>query len=210
MSLSRWPLTIDKATHRTSCPLLRRVALVLLSGAIHREAPCSVLPNDENRGHVPTAITIIWRRPYGSKRLVKHIFVAFLHKLMCACDEGKRIDMIELHIQLRHRNSESEREDRRTSRVTLPPKSHPAPRGLTPQFSTSSGSDHMRSVTPLMHHIFESKSVPCSELTAECAFVRNFLRPRENANLVESANVWREASVDTEYFAVNDLPMHNE
>ena len=33
-----------------------------------------------------------------------------------------------------------------TSRVTLPPKSHPAPRGLTPQFSTSSGSDHMRSV----------------------------------------------------------------
>lgn len=209
MSFSRWLRTIGYPTYRTSCPLLRRVALVLFSGTVHRKAPRSVLPNDKNRGHVPTAIAVIWRRPHGSKRLVKHIFVAFLHQLMCACDEGKRVDMVELHIHLRHRK-EREREGGQTSRVTLPPKSHPAPRGLTPQFSTSSGSDHMRSITPLIRHVFESKRAPCSELTAKCAFMRNFLCPRKNANLVESANVWREASVDTEYFAVNDLPTRNQ
>jgi len=32
-------------------------------------------------------------------------------------------------------------------RVILPPKSQPAPRGLTAQLSMSSGSDHMRSIT---------------------------------------------------------------
>jgi hypothetical protein len=34
----------------------------------------------------------------------------------------------------------------RTSRATLPPNNHPAPRGLTAQLSTSSGSDHIRSI----------------------------------------------------------------
>lgn len=38
-----------------------------------------------------------------------------------------------------------------TSRATEPPNSHPAPRGLTAQFSTSSGSDHIRSKTGYTH-----------------------------------------------------------
>lgn len=33
------------------------------------------------------------------------------------------------------------------SLVTFPPNNHPAPRGLTAQFSMSSGSDHIRSAT---------------------------------------------------------------
>ena len=37
------------------------------------------------------------------------------------------------------------RSDVCTSRVTFPPKSQPAPRGLTAHVSISSGSDHMRS-----------------------------------------------------------------
>lgn len=37
-----------------------------------------------------------------------------------------------------------------TSCATEPPNSHPAPRGLTAQFSTSSGSDHIRSM--MFHH----------------------------------------------------------
>lgn len=36
--------------------------------------------------------------------------------------------------------------------MTFPPKSHPAPRGLTAQLSTSSGSDHMRSSSNPVHH----------------------------------------------------------
>jgi hypothetical protein len=55
-----------------------------------------------------------------------------------------------------------------------------------------------------------SERGPWSILTAKCAFVWNFLRPRKNANLVESADVWREPPVDTEYFAVNDLPMRDK
>ena len=87
---------MEDATHRTSCPLLLRVALVFLSGSIYREATRSVLPNGENGSHVPTAVAVIWRGPYGGKRLVEHVFVAFLHKLMGACDERKRVDVVEL------------------------------------------------------------------------------------------------------------------
>jgi hypothetical protein len=126
--------------------LLRRVALIFLGGSIYREATRSVLPNCENRGHVPTAVAVIWRGPYGGERLVKHILVAFLYKLMGAGDERKRVYMIELLMRVRSPEGGKRRRGGQTSRVTLLPKSHPAPRGLTPQFSTSSGSDHMRSI----------------------------------------------------------------
>ena len=127
--------------------MLRRVTLIFLGGSIYREVTRSVLPNCENRGHVPTAVAVIWRGPYGGERLVKHIFVAFLYKLMGAGDKRKRVYMIELLMRVRRNEGWGERRrGGQTSRVTLPPKSHPAPRGLTPQFSTSSGSDHMRSI----------------------------------------------------------------
>src|SRR6266850_5964256 len=92
---------MNEKTKRKSCRLLRRVTFIFRSGTIYGETTCSVLPNGENRRHITAAVAVIWRRPYSGKRLVKHIFVAFLHELMGACDERKRVDMIKLlkHIQ---------------------------------------------------------------------------------------------------------------
>jgi hypothetical protein len=77
-----------QTTHRASCPLLRRVTLVLLGRTIHREATCAILPNSKNCSHVPTPVAVIRRRPHSRERFIKHVFIAFLHKLVRACDEG--------------------------------------------------------------------------------------------------------------------------
>jgi hypothetical protein len=129
---------------------------------------------------------------------------------MCARNEGKRVDVVELHIQLRYRK-------RRRGERKLTDLSRDATTEEPPCTSWADPPvlDIIR-VRP--HEIYyainsshiESKHASCSELTAKCAFVRDFLCPRENADLVERADVWRKASVDTEYFAVNDLPTRNE
>ena len=137
----------EYATHHTSRPLLRRVTLILLSGTIHGEATRAVLSNSEDRGHVPTPVAVVWRGPHGCQCLVEHIFITLLHELMRASNERERVDVVKLRVYLRRNKHRKRIRAARTSRVMLPPKSHPAPRGLTAQFSTSSGSDHMRSNT---------------------------------------------------------------
>ena len=96
-----------------------------------------------NRSHVSAAIAVVRRRPDSDQLLVKHVLVTFLYQLMCTSDKGKRIDVVEL------RGYEIEEvgdgSGVQTSFTTLPPNSHPAPRGLTAQLSMSSGSDHIRS-----------------------------------------------------------------
>jgi hypothetical protein len=68
----------------------------------------------------------------------------------------------------------------------------------------------MRSVANVGHECIDHPSrfsgrLGSPRLTAKCAFVRNFLRSRKNANLIESADIRRESAVDAEHFAVYDL-----
>ena len=65
---------------------------------------------------------------------------------MGAGDEVEGVYVIELGSINRERaEEEQKKEELHTSRVTELPNNQPAPRGLTAQASTSSGSDHIRS-----------------------------------------------------------------
>ena len=67
------------------------------------------------------------------------VFITLVDELMRSRDEVKVVDVVELQITVSNRVVIFNH-DMYTSDDTLSPNSHPAPRGLTAQVSTSSGS----------------------------------------------------------------------
>lgn len=140
-----------KSTHQLPPIQHLLIPLILLRSTKHRKRPLPTLRNRKNRRHVPTPIAVVWRAPDSDQLVVEHELEAFLHELVCTCDERELIDVVELDRQRCRIEGYLESQipainkSQRTSCVTFPPNNHPAPLGLTAQFSISSGSDHIRS-----------------------------------------------------------------
>ena len=98
--------------------------------------------DSQDRRHVAAPITVVGRGPHSCERTVEHVFVAFLNQLMRPRNQSQAVNVIKLDTLVKNR---CKTDGLLTSLVTVPPKSQPAPRGLTAHLSTSSGSDHMRS-----------------------------------------------------------------
>ena len=127
------------------------IALRLWDGLKDLEVEAQLLVNTENGGNVAAAVAVVRGGPDGDQVLVReHELVALLNQLVSAAYQGKIVNVGELGVDQR-RVCQSpflkklDRKERVTSDVTLLPKTHPAPRGLTAQVSMSSGSDHIRS-----------------------------------------------------------------
>ncbi len=125
--------------------LVLRIPVILLGGLVHLEGGLAILCYLHDACSVPAAIAIIRRRPDGDELAVEHVFVALLYQLMGARYESEIVDMVELRIPVASGQARPTTNILHTSAVTFPPKSQPAPRGLTDQVSISSGSDHIKS-----------------------------------------------------------------
>jgi hypothetical protein len=90
------------------------------------------------------------------------------------------------------------------------PNSQPAPRGLTLQVAMSSGSDHMRSIERERSAKLAVYHTCPAIHTTECSLVGNFLRPSNDANLVQRPHIRTEPSMHTQDPAVNDLHERSE
>jgi hypothetical protein len=120
------------------------ITFILFGWSINRKFAHSSFVYCQNCRLVPTSVAIIWRGPDSRQSVVKHILVALLNKLMCTCNELQGVSVVELKAWVRN-GWQRVHDGGGTSCVIFPPKSQPAPRGLTAQFSISSGSDHIRS-----------------------------------------------------------------
>lgn len=83
-----------KYPHQTSS--LGFVLLIFWGSIVHRETPRSIFVDGHNRCHVSTPVTVVGCRPYCYKLFIEHVFVPFLHQLMCASNQVQRIYMVEL------------------------------------------------------------------------------------------------------------------
>ena len=136
------------------------IPLVLWCRTKYLELVLSPIAHCQHRCQVPASIAVIWCRPDRHEGIVEHILIPFLYKLVCTCNKCERVDMVELgNISQNDTRINTSMDVKtvasRTSRVTSPPNSQPAPRGLTAQLSISSGSDHIKSVAAMRRHGIE-------------------------------------------------------
>jgi hypothetical protein len=61
------------------------------------ERGLEIFPNFTDRGQVSTSVAVVWRTPYCNDVLVVEVvLISLVDQLVCACNQGKVVDMAEL------------------------------------------------------------------------------------------------------------------
>lgn len=94
-------LKVDVLATHSSCRLILRISIILLGSHVHLELCLAALLDLHDAGGITTPVTVIRRRPDGHQGVVEHVLVTFLYELMCSCDQGDAVDMVELRVMKR-------------------------------------------------------------------------------------------------------------
>ena len=142
-----WPSSLSSQKVLTpSLPTSGHSAPVIWYSTENLEVWCEILAHRHYRSDVAAPVAVIRSRPNGYDILGREVvFIAFVDKLVSSSYQLEVVYVVELEGGVSKNGDETSQQSQLTSLDTLSPNNHPAPRGLTAQVSTSSGSLHTRS-----------------------------------------------------------------